>query len=1087
MTVVWLAFHNTPSLTLALSPFGYVITLLYAVLAFGVLARSLADFGRFSARHWLLFALCLGAAPLLARMLVVSSAIPGIPAEVALPPLIFLPLLAAALWLGRGPATLVGLLTGLAWTLFDTGRLTQPFEIALLGAALAASFRQTYRGMLARLLRQPLVSAPLAALAIAWPLGLLGIFATGHASPLTSLERAVTLAWPTLIWCLGSALAGGILFQLALAAWPRLRPVHAAELIPSPWERHLSQRLLYVFVPVAALATLLLIGVAIGSAYRLATRLVVDQMVHDATTASSQIPFFFQLGRELIGNLAQEEQLSPRLADDLRENSFFQEVLAFDAGQNLLAAYPGTAAASSLREEEAAQLNAVLQGGDLAEVTSYGEAEQSGWISFIAPVADPQTGEIAGALVGRTELAASPILGSVGEALHADANQTGEGFIVDEQGRILLHPTHPEQHGRVFDRTSMSSVRSAAHEQVFRQQREDGTRQLVYLHPVEGRPDWTVIMAAPDEVALALATQIALPMMLLLVAVTTIALAAAITLTRNVTAPLEVLAQAADRIAEGQLDHAPDIGGEDEIGRLGRAFEQMRARLARRIDEQERLLNVSRGVSSSLELFRAMPPILNSALDVTHAAGVRIVLQRAPGHSLQVYTAGPAASAMSVLDRQLLDLVEQQGTVVISQLWRASGSLDAGNLQTHIQALVALPLRSETSFHGILWLGYEAEHIFEQPELDFLSTLAGQAAVAVANARLFAEAEEERRKLEAVLESTADGMIVVDNEGRVVLVNPAAGYFFDIRVEQAAGRSAAEVVDVPELASLMTSLQEPVSVLELPHRNGKTLLANTSTIVGQDGAISGRVTVLRDITALKELDNIKTVFLRMVSHDLRSPLTYMRGYASMLPLSGNLNQKQTEAVDRIHIGIDHITQMTERLTYLSRLQFGEEAELQIALVDVEEIARKVLDQQESLARQKNITCRVEMQEKLPLLLVDAMLYEQAAANLVQNALKYTPEGGQVIVRAYVVDANSLTLAVEDNGIGIRLEDQARLFEAFYRVPHREGEPRPPTGSGLGLALVRAIAEAHGGTVGVQSEFGKGSLFTMTVPLRSVGE
>lgn len=277
-------------------------------------------------------------------------------------------------------------------------------------------------------------------------------------------------------------------------------------------------------------------------------------------------------------------------------------------------------------------------------------------------------------------------------------------------------------------------------------------------------------------------------------------------------------------------------------------------------------------------------------------------------------------------------------------------------------------------------------------------------------------------------------------------------------------------------------------MLEMPHRGGLIYAANTSTMVSHDGVILGRVAVLRDITALKELDNIKTVFLRMVSHDLRSPLTYMRGYASMLPLSGGLNERQVEALDRISEGIKHIEQMTERLTYLSRLQFGESAELEFTLVDVEELLQEEVSRYTELARQKNVAFEMDVEAKLPLLLCDGLLYAHAVTNLLQNALKYTPEGGHIRVQACQNDdGQSITVSVIDNGRGIREEDQLHLFEAFYRVPQREGDPPRPRGSGLGLALVRAIADAHNGTIGVESVFGKGSRFHITLPLRHPGE
>jgi signal transduction histidine kinase len=161
--------------------------------------------------------------------------------------------------------------------------------------------------------------------------------------------------------------------------------------------------------------------------------------------------------------------------------------------------------------------------------------------------------------------------------------------------------------------------------------------------------------------------------------------------------------------------------------------------------------------------------------------------------------------------------------------------------------------------------------------------------------------------------------------------------------------------------------------------------------------------------------------------------------------------------------------------------------LELTLVDVDEMLHDVEAQLQKLAADKSITLTIESGDKLPLLLVDGMLYQQAISNLVGNAVKYTQDGGQVTIRAFVDGESHLTVKVTDNGPGIRPEDQERLFEAFYRVPQREGGPPRPPGSGLGLALVKAIAETHNGNVSVESTVGEGSTFRITLPIRNPGD
>lgn len=1091
MTIKWLAFQGSPYLQWDIPPAGYLTAFAYAIAALALLIERRSDFARLSTRRWLLLVLLLGTAPFAARAAVVRLALSaGLP-ELSFAPLSFLPLLIAALGLGTGPALLIGAATGLTWALFESGRITQPLEVSLMGALIGMMLNQRYRGTVGRWLRQPLAAAPIGALLVAWPLGLLSLFVSGQGSALTSLEHTLDLAIPTLLPGLSAALAAGAILQAALARWPTWHPAHGSALQAAPWQKHLKRRILYTLGLLTVIAILLLVGAVSGASYQVARHLIVDQMARDAAIVSGQIPLFMQTGDSLIRDLAAGERLlasdgevrQQLLAQRVGSAFFFQQILYLGADGAILSTYPPDSG-SALSAEEANGVRLVLRDGTPLKVVGGASTGGAAIVSFISAVNDPQTGSPIGALIGRSALDANPFIAPMLDALHEGFMGVGEGFIIDGEHRILLYPAHPERQQQVFSTSEARPIGGTAPAQTFRQRESNGIRQIVYLLPVAGYTDWSVVVTVPSEMVLALALQMALPALLLLTVMAGLVLPSAVAFVQRLITPLSHLLQAADRIAEGQLDHPVDVSGENEIGRLGHALEQMRVRLRSRLNELQRLLSVSQNVSSNLELFRAMPPILSSALDVTGALGVRIVLRNSDGEERrQAYAAGEAASAMALLDAQLLDLVEQQGTVVISQLWRAAGSLDTANLLPRIRALVALPLRSDTSFHGILWLSYDHEHVFEEAEMTFLSTLAGQAAVAITNARLFARAEEGRRKLEAVLESTADGMIVVDNQGRVVLINPSAERYLKLQHEAVLGHKASEVVNIPQLAAQMADLREPTSTLELAESDGKTLLVTVSTIVGQNGAIGGRVAVLRDVTALKALDNLKNVFLHGVSHNLRQPLTYMKGYLTMLPLEGPVNERQREAIGIVEGGIKSIEQLSERLTHLSRLTLSDKAEIELKLIDVPALIEEICQQQAKQAERKNITLCLQVPDGLPPLVADGMLYSMAVVNLIENAIKYTQQGGQVTISAYVEEGDKLTVAVADTGIGIRAEDQERLFEAFYRAPQRPGDPERPRGHGLGLTLVKAIAEAHRGTARFESTFGSGSTFYLTLPLR----
>jgi signal transduction histidine kinase len=240
----------------------------------------------------------------------------------------------------------------------------------------------------------------------------------------------------------------------------------------------------------------------------------------------------------------------------------------------------------------------------------------------------------------------------------------------------------------------------------------------------------------------------------------------------------------------------------------------------------------------------------------------------------------------------------------------------------------------------------------------------------------------------------------------------------------------------------------------------------------------GRVCILRDVTQLKEIDTLKSDFVSTVSHDLRSPLTLMRGYASMLEMAGELNDQQKNYAKMIMQGVDNMAKLVNNLLDLGRIDFG--VGLQVESIPVLDIIERVTGSLQLQATQKKIPLGVEIPKDLPHAIeADQALLQQAIYNLVENALKYTPEGGVVTIHLQCAP-ESLTFAIQDSGIGIPKSDVPRLFEKFYRGTNREALQQ--RGTGLGLAIVKSVAERHGGKVWVESELGEGSTFFLQIPL-----
>ena len=279
------------------------------------------------------------------------------------------------------------------------------------------------------------------------------------------------------------------------------------------------------------------------------------------------------------------------------------------------------------------------------------------------------------------------------------------------------------------------------------------------------------------------------------------------------------------------------------------------------------------------------------------------------------------------------------------------------------------------------------------------------------------------------------------------------------------------------MRELLQELESDKKSAEVVMPDGKIYYATASAVIA-DGRPVGRVCVMQDVTHFKELDMLKSDFVASVSHDLRSPLTLMRGYATMLGMVGELNEQQQSYVAKIVVGVESMARLVSNLLDLGRIDAG--VGLQVEKVVPLEVVDAAVKTLQLLADQKAIRLEVQAEPNLPESMdADRALLQQAVYNLVENAIKYTPQHGQVTLHIRLVQS-SIVFEIQDTGIGISPADLPRLFEKFFRGSQREA--RLERGSGLGLAIVRSIAERHGGRVWVESVLGQGSTFFLLIPM-----
>lgn len=281
-------------------------------------------------------------------------------------------------------------------------------------------------------------------------------------------------------------------------------------------------------------------------------------------------------------------------------------------------------------------------------------------------------------------------------------------------------------------------------------------------------------------------------------------------------------------------------------------------------------------------------------------------------------------------------------------------------------------------------------------------------------------------------------------------------------------------------ADLATGLRAEAPLAEW--QNGLASLYVPSLAIDRDtnGMVNRYIVVLRDMSAVKRLSLSQNEFIQIVSHDLRSPLTTIKGYTGMLGLDLALTPKQKEYTGKIMSGIQQLTSQVDNIQDAGRfdIETGFYV-MQRAQCDVNDLVRRVMDNCVIPAEKQELMTQVELASDMPIINADINMLERALTNLVDNAIKYTPNGGSIHVSTRRGEGR-IELVVRDTGLGISPEDQRKLFQRHSRI-NRE-EYRRVKGTGLGLFIVRSVAQRHGGDVWVQSALGQGSSFGFFLPL-----
>ena len=337
--------------------------------------------------------------------------------------------------------------------------------------------------------------------------------------------------------------------------------------------------------------------------------------------------------------------------------------------------------------------------------------------------------------------------------------------------------------------------------------------------------------------------------------------------------------------------------------------------------------------------------------------------------------------------------------------------------------------------------------------------------------RTTASLQRQLNDFDIVFKSIGDGVILLDKHGRIILLNLAICQAFGIEAESALGKSVAQVISHPDLQSLLNrSGEQGMKYHEINFHDGRVFNAQYTPIPNVGSAIT-----IQDISYLKELDRIKNDFIHTVSHDLRSPLTSVMGYAELIGRTGPLNEHQRDFMGRLQSSIQSITALVNDLLDLGRLESGFDTRREI--VQLENILGYSLNILSAQINEHELEVHVDQTPNLPPLKANPLRLRQMLDNLIVNSIKYTQPGGKINMSLRSEDGQVI-FQISDTGYGISPADQPHIFEKFYRG---ENIPDGVAGSGLGLAIVKSIVESHEGRIWVESKLGQGTTFFVVLP------
>ncbi len=538
------------------------------------------------------------------------------------------------------------------------------------------------------------------------------------------------------------------------------------------------------------------------------------------------------------------------------------------------------------------------------------------------------------------------------------------------------------------------------------------------------------------------------------------------------------------------IQYGLSLGADDYITKpfdrrelFARIHNKLRAKeveeiIRRRYKELSVLPEIGREFSARFDVNNLVEVVLRRSVETLGAMTGHILVLNPNGRIYQTHSVSNSLAPKiesSILDEMIRQIRETcQGLIVVDTnadpLWHTV-------TDDSVRSVLITPLIGRIDLIGLLVLTHEQPEYFKSDHLLLSQAIASQAAIALETLRLQSDTAVEQQHSAAILRNTADAFLRVDAAGRLSWLNPAGEKLFT----DGQARIGQPLAQEPGYETFLAMLEQAVSsggqiATEMAWPDNRFYSAQFTPM--QEG---GCLVILHDMTHFRDLKKATDEFISVASHNLKHPITVIGGFTQLLPQVGPLNEKQREFIAHINTAAQNMNVLVQNMLDLLRADTETNAKMMQEKVDLDELVSNVIFEFRPQAYAKRQRLQVETAQQHPSMQADPSQLQQALHNLMDNAIKYTPIGGFVTLSLEASEGHA-TLRVKDSGCGIPPRDLPFVFDRFYRV--RNKATKDIEGNGLGLAIVKSIVEQHHGQVSVESELGKGSCFTVTLPLLS---